>query len=361
MKYKCNDCQHVFEGNDFTTECPQCNSNNIVLQKPMDPIDIAIIKRILIGVGVIIIILLLFRFCDGEPDESDNGDLDSLTVGVDIQQKGNGYFFSAYTKDKKGKRTVIQAYGVEKIRNTLTNKEVAFNKKNGQLFICFTDTGSTSLKFIFKDSDLSDTVWTGDLHLFGKAPSSEAKCPITLSWDDFRVVRLKNCEYELQLSPSGSKRPISLKYVKISINGINGPYTHKLKWNADDAPNRKFDIYLLYDEKDTIKGYKLNGGDYSKCIVWTSEKAKELAQKILSLANAYGANPSNRNLSKPFRELIFSFPNQIISLDGQRVDMADLENTMSTEFENSGRKYRLKGLPTFNSDGTQVTIHFVSI
>jgi len=358
MKYKCKECQHLFEGNDFTTECLQCNSPNIVVQKSGGTLNNATTKKILIGVGIVFFLLALLKGCGNNDDLGDSSSTQKVVVA--INKKDQAFFFSAYILDAMGKKTEIQPYGVEKIKNTHTNTEVAFNK-NGQLFLCYTDTGLTNLKFIFKDAELKDTTVTEILTLFGKAPSSDAKCPIVLSWDDFIVSSLKNCEYELQLSPSGSKRPISLTNVKVSVSGINGPYTDKKKWHSDVAPNRKFEIYLLYNEKDTIKGYFRNGGNYPPCIPWTPSKATELAQRIMSLANAYGAKPSQRSLSRPFRELIFSFSNQVITLDGQKVDMADLENTMSTEYENTGRKYKLSASPTFNADGTQVTIHFVRI
>jgi hypothetical protein len=358
MKYKCKECQHLFEGNDFTTECLQCNSPNIVVQKSGGTLNKATTKKILIGIGLIILLILLLKACGNDDGLGDSGN--TLKVVVKIEPRDQAFFFTAYTLDAMGKKTEIQPYGVEKIKNTHTNSEVAFNK-NGQLFLCYTDTGLTNLKFIFKDAELKDTTVPHKLTLFGKAPSSDAKCPIVLTWDDFEVSGPKNCVYELQLTPSGSRRPISLTNVKVSVSGINGPYTDKIKWHSDDAPNRKFEIYLLYNEKDTIKRYFRNGGDYPKCIPWTPSMATELAQRIMSLANAYGAKPSQRSLSRPFRELIFSFSNQVITLDGQKVDMADLENTMSTEYDNTGRKYRLSASPTFNADGTQVTIHFVRI
>jgi len=361
ITYKCSDCQHTFDGNDFTTECTQCNSHNISAQNTRTGINKPLLKKILIGVGIGIVLILLVKICSG-PDTIHKNKVPQK-VGVTVEPKDGGYYFSAYTIDIKGKKSVIPAFGVDAIKNTqANNNEVAFDKKNGQLFICYSDTGLSALKFVFKFADFGDFTWTGDLHLFGKAPSSDAKCPgPTPTWDDFIIAGPKNCEFELQLTKIGAKNGFSLKQVMISINGLNGKYTDKLKWKAENAPNGKYDVFILYNEIDTVKNYPSNNGAYPKCVEWTPEKAAALAQKLNNMANAYGANPSNKNVSRPFREFVFGFSKQSFSLDGQTVDMADLENTMSVEFENNGRKFKLKTMPTFNADGSQVTLHFVRI
>jgi hypothetical protein len=317
------------------------------------------LKKILIGFGLFLLLILLFRICGTESTDKvpTNG---NKTVIVEITEIDKTHYFKAYLRDHLGKKSEIQAYGVEKIKNTTTNSEITFDR-TGQMYICHTDTGLTALRFIFKDADLKEYVWTGELHLFGRVPSNKAKCPIVLSWDDFKITGPNNCAYELTLTKTGREKNISLKNIKVSITGLSGPYTEKLSWKSENIPDRKFDIFVVHNDHDTLKGYFQNGGTYPTCVEWTPAKANELANRIYSLANAYGSNPSNRNNSRPFRELIFSFPNQVLILDGRELDMADLENIMSTEYENTGRKYRLKSLPMFNNDGSTVTVHFISI
>ena len=56
-KYKCNNCGHEFEGDLSTQNCPACGNTNI--QKKDNT------KNIIIMVEIVVIILLLFKYCSG--------------------------------------------------------------------------------------------------------------------------------------------------------------------------------------------------------------------------------------------------------------------------------------------------------
>ena len=65
MKYKCNDCEHVFEGSSYSTECPECESNSFIPFKNgsgggwLDKIKEWVKENKLIAAVIVIIILLL--------------------------------------------------------------------------------------------------------------------------------------------------------------------------------------------------------------------------------------------------------------------------------------------------------------
>lgn len=64
MKFKCNACSHVFEGDSYSTQnCPNCGSTDI--QEVKSTLSKKVLVRILIGVAAIIVILLLFKACKG--------------------------------------------------------------------------------------------------------------------------------------------------------------------------------------------------------------------------------------------------------------------------------------------------------
>lgn len=59
MKYKCKDCEHVFESDQTVFECPQCGGTNII--EVGNPITKY--KKPIIVISIIIAILLLFKLC----------------------------------------------------------------------------------------------------------------------------------------------------------------------------------------------------------------------------------------------------------------------------------------------------------
>lgn len=361
INYKCGDCQHEFTGNDFTTECAQCNSSNIKRNKG-GGINKNVLRIILIAVAVIIVLIIIARACNG-PDESPNQipNDSSMSTDFEVYEKNKSLFFRAWGNSSTGVRTQIAPQGVSAIRNELTNSDIAFSKE-GQLFVCPSDTGNVvPLKITFKEKTLLDSRKSFSISLFGKMADPNAKCPVICAWDDFRISGPKNCEYSLQITEKGKQKGISPANIKLSISGLEGPYQKELKWKAEDSPNNKFEIYIVYnDDKDTLKGYYQNGGAYPDCAECTAERASEITRRLYELGNAYGANPNKRN-QRPFRSLIFSFSKQIIKLDGNSIDVADLENTIKTEYENIGQKFRVKGTPTLNEDCTVVSIHFERI
>lgn len=59
MKYKCKDCEHIFESDQTVFECPQCGGTNII--EVGNPITKY--KKPIIVISIIIAILLLFKLC----------------------------------------------------------------------------------------------------------------------------------------------------------------------------------------------------------------------------------------------------------------------------------------------------------
>jgi len=74
-KYKCLDCGHEFEGDRFTNECPLCGSQNI--KRMPGEADIPW-KKIAIGVGAVIALILILQIC------RDN----HITINKNVTQDG---------------------------------------------------------------------------------------------------------------------------------------------------------------------------------------------------------------------------------------------------------------------------------
>lgn len=63
MKYQCKDCGQMFDGDMSTMTCPNCGGSNIAKSKSFGEERI---KDVIIGIGIIIIIILLFKMCTSE-------------------------------------------------------------------------------------------------------------------------------------------------------------------------------------------------------------------------------------------------------------------------------------------------------
>lgn len=64
MKFKCNVCGHIFEGDPYSTQsCPQCGSPDISQVK--SSISKQLLSRILIGIFALVIIILVVGKCGG--------------------------------------------------------------------------------------------------------------------------------------------------------------------------------------------------------------------------------------------------------------------------------------------------------
>ena len=62
MKYKCKNplCGHIFNGDYSTNVCPQCGGSELEMKKNGAPI-----KKILIGAGIIVVLIVLLKLCSG--------------------------------------------------------------------------------------------------------------------------------------------------------------------------------------------------------------------------------------------------------------------------------------------------------
>lgn len=88
MKYKCNNCGNVFEGDYSNFTCPQCGSTDVKNQGgPNIPW-----KKILIGVGAVILLILLIKMCSSDSIEismAENQDAKQLVFTVEGVSKSS--------------------------------------------------------------------------------------------------------------------------------------------------------------------------------------------------------------------------------------------------------------------------------
>ena len=84
MKYKCKDCEHIFESDQTVFECPQCGGTNIVEEGNF----FTKYKRPIIIVSIIIAILLLLKLCCGVDGTTVNVKYDNESQRLEVELEG---------------------------------------------------------------------------------------------------------------------------------------------------------------------------------------------------------------------------------------------------------------------------------
>ena len=327
LRYTCSDCQHEWNGNDFTTECSNCNSHEISISKS-GPTPVGFkFKKILLVVSAFVILLILVNYFR-PPVPGGEGRLNFPTK-VKIMESDNDWIFKAYFTDDQGTRRDLRPSEIKEIRNvSANNTAVMFDKKTGQIFPCYKDTNQANYKFIFKNPVYSPASRSAKLELYRNEPNALAKCPVYVKSDDFKVVEVLNCEYELRIT--NKDKGIFKENLKISVNGINGPYTKDFRWNPSEMGLKIINVFILFNsESDTVKGYYQNGNSYRYCAPCNEQTKSADALQIKKLAQSFFLNP-NRKHQKIFRDKVLSFKNPSLTLDGQSIDIADLINAVRT-------------------------------
>jgi hypothetical protein len=85
MKYKCKDCEHVFESDQTVFECPQCGGTNIVEDGNFCTRNKKLCK-ILAAVITVLILLLLIPDCKGTKVDVDDSKKGKIVVSLNGEQ-----------------------------------------------------------------------------------------------------------------------------------------------------------------------------------------------------------------------------------------------------------------------------------
>ncbi len=115
-KYKCIDCENVSEG-DYLTNCPKCGSPNI---KEISEIPW---KKILIGVGAVIVLLLLLKMCGG-------CDGDAITLSMVEKSEDKVLIFNAEGASTSDLKANYKIMVYDSIRTQIG--QISFNGKSLQ-------------------------------------------------------------------------------------------------------------------------------------------------------------------------------------------------------------------------------------
>jgi len=248
MKYKCNDCEEVFPGSSYSTECPECESNSFI---PFNngngggwwrKIKNWILENKLIT-AVIAVILLLIIIKQDCKDLNNNGICDedetSTIYSLSFPEDPSGNFCIVKLKDEKGKEIPFgQAYNFLDLRATITNNNDDYTVILQDNKIEYCTDGDLSIQYV-RNSDRLDVFNQSGLKTFEVNPSKNniGKCYKVGKIIDVSTATY-DCKNKIVINITGED-------ILVSVNGKGGDYKSQVKF---DFPSKK-DFSVWYYPK----------------------------------------------------------------------------------------------------------------
>jgi hypothetical protein len=356
VKWKCNDCEHLFEAdNESTRYCSNCQSTNI--EKLQDGNGLLAnfkmfyskYRNILLPILGLFLIIFFFSISTPPPP----GNTKEVYYIGSIKQESNYVLFKLLCKEinendnvtKSGIEVKISQYEkvLKKITINSTGKKLNF--KGDKIYICKKDTGLITLLFEskksyrLKDSKSYEETQPVYFTLVGKQPNPLSICDIDpLNSSEIEFKSGKDCFTSIILPPRFNK-----KNAYYSISGRNGPYTSSKSFSTE-----KMDLYnvWVYVEDSTINepvGAIKNGEKVTKTCC-TPVEVKLIENTLQSLLQDYMKEPDNDTKSENAKNYFydhFSITENVIIINGAKVKgWAGIENEIDNSQIN-GEKVRL--------------------
>lgn len=263
MMYKCNDCDHVFMGSDFTTTCPECGSSNIEVVKKSGGILRKIKEWIannkpLASVICVILLLFLFRNCNNDENSKENLiSNEKIVYKLDLDKRGDHIEVSL--KDIENKESSSIPYSPSKfswleLSASIIDEngvEYLVSIDNNKIYYCM--KGELTIKWKYDKKRLSSLNQKGfqtydDEDL---SPSNSQSCIPIIKVNDVSSDLCSKTIY-VNVDP----KVLSSK-ILVSINGKNGDYSLKKSRSfPEEASN--FDVWIYHKDFPNYK-YPYNG------------------------------------------------------------------------------------------------------
>lgn len=393
MNYHCNNCDHYWEGDDFTVECPNCKSLEIDIadakadsgtmkveqgtakvqvdsqtqkfdtgrgdssetfssqssdaksssvgtgttkKKSRTPILIVVAILIIGGLG-----FTYFMIGDGSDDQNDS----SLEeVKASIVQKENKFFLEG-SIIKGAEEETLDLDKVNALYRSSDSLQFNFDKKTGQIFFCEQQEGHTAL-ILDVDTDDTTKIETKSvkLSLFGKEPAENANCEATLKSGDIGV-SFQKCNLIVSV-----KEKSRFDALDVSVTGENGTYQrNKFTWNISSMSKKPVMVWVKKPGYKPV-AYRLNNQKQIPLCVKdnpTPEKKKSLNALKKDLAGAaakFGINPRDRGSSKVILDITMNtLPGEpVFIVDGERIEgFSNFSSKLSIGYRNNGTQYVL--------------------
>jgi len=241
MEYKCQDCDAVFEGSSYTTECSSCESKNfepVQSEGILEKVKKWIKENKLVAIACSIFLILMM--CGG-PGEGDD-ELENIEYDLMFDTKQSSNYCMVYLIDSNNKK-ISFSNSVYSFLNLSARIEddngnsyrVLVNKNK----IEYCTAGFVTIEYKTNNgSNISlDSKKTGTKTIESVNPTNinKGKCipNITLGNPKYNSSRCKIIIPVIE----------GKKHAYISINGKNGSYQSSNEFNSDNVTKSNLDIW----------------------------------------------------------------------------------------------------------------------
>ena len=383
IKFNCNNCQHHWDGNDFTTECPVCNSGNIEKFKKSSPVKgkwILVVVTIVALMGVTGLLLNELDLFSGNaqdpilPTQTIPGETQQVPIENDgdvktnIKKPGGNYrveineksqWFYVRIRKLDGLKFVdIDPKRITKILNIRRGKLIQHDR--GKLLLCTEDEGdNVGLEIYFEDEGKTrfEIITAEQLSLHGRNPSSSSSCGSPLKTHHIKILRNSSkCMDYIDIDQSVG---VNKSNLYISVTGKNGIYQRRWSWKVEENLGDKYDVWVAH-QGDTIPAYRTGDKKVGSC--GSKVNTSQVLSKIEATAITFGNNPTDSKKRSELKDLLSTFGSSpVCYLNGKRLNgFSQMAIDMKDIYKNNGGsvQFTLKSKPRLQSDNKTIQIEF---
>ena len=257
--YKCNDCDHVFMGSDFTTTCPECGSINIEVVKKSDGILRKIKEWIANNkplASVICVILLLFLFRNCNDDENSKENLisnEKIVYKLELEERGD--HIAVFLKDADKEPYSFSKFSWLELSASIIDEngvEYLVSLDNNKIYYCM--KGVLTIKWKYDRTRLNSLNQKGFATYYEESdvnPSNSQSCIPIIKVND---VTSDLCSKRIYVNVDPK---VLSSDILVSINGKNGDYSLKKSRSFPEEVSN-FDVWIYHKDFPNYK-YPYNG------------------------------------------------------------------------------------------------------
>jgi hypothetical protein len=379
IKWKCNDCEpnHYFEGDKFTSECPNCKSENIEqLKEDKFGFYLKFLQDNWKIVLPVIIGFIIFIWLLNRGTELDGGLTTKVYVAsIEEQKLGTNYleikmeqWDSIDGHWKKSKSNLSENEQIDKISKYINYLSIIGESKQilpvgNKIFLCDKDNtdkivgGQISVEYKGQATPIRfKKPIPFEFDLNGIQPDSKANCDEVCNIESQNIqLTANNCLLKVKIRNITPNR-----IVLVSVDGVNGEFKQKVEWDIKTI--KKYDVWVKYDKSICgAVGSSDNGQTPPKnsCKDCNSnDQSIDFSKKL----NAWGQDPNNRDLQIPCNEFYKSFigGNNKFIVNGKVFnDWSDIYNIITNENTDDKKTFVLKNPVVISNKCTDITIEFI--
>lgn len=394
QNYQCKNCGHRFAGDEFTVDCPSCQSQDINLAAAQALSRPAAKKAtrtaggqkrkkktsskssspyLLYGLGALLLLLLigggLFILNNDKAGAKKLPGTPGVETEASVTESRGTYHLAAY-RIEGAQRTAIPREQWQKVL-TRNNGRIMQVNDRGQLQFCPEQAKPTALEIHFKDRSLPPAITNSvDLKLAGDPPAG-LNCSPRLAAADIRVSQPDD---QLVVAIENAAR---FEELAVSVTGKEGPYEKgRLRWPRQNIKsNGMVNVWVKAAGQEKPVAYLKNGDPLLKVMKTASQEEsgkeddgaagmtmEEYKKEITAAAKNYARKPNRSNAATLTDLLLTTLPElPVLYLDGKKYEnTADFEAKVEQLTEYQNKSLHLSGSAQVNSSKDGWIVKFQS-